>query len=99
VICRKLVFAPPIGARRCNIHVRENAAPNSRLALLFRDYLRADESARLAWGTFKRRLAASVPDLADYGQIKAPATEILMVAAEKWAADRACAPWPKSSVA
>src|SRR5258708_5686994 len=22
--CRKLVFAPPVGARRCNVHLREN---------------------------------------------------------------------------
>ncbi|MDP5313385.1 hypothetical protein P8A21_20160 [Streptomyces poriferorum] len=34
----------------------------------------------------KQRLALSVPDLLDYGQIKAPATEILMAAAERWAA-------------
>ncbi len=31
-----------------------------------------------AWGRFKTRLAQSVTDLADYGQIKAPAQEILM---------------------
>lgn len=37
-------------------------------------------------GAFKRRLAHSVPDLLDNGQIKAPATEILMIAAERWAA-------------
>jgi hypothetical protein len=37
-----------------------------------------------AWGAFKRRLAAEVPDLLAYGQIKAPATEILMIAAECW---------------
>jgi hypothetical protein len=43
-------------------------------------------ATRDGWGAFKRRLAASVPDLADYGQIKAPATEILMGAAERWAA-------------
>ncbi|MFI6608319.1 hypothetical protein [Streptomyces sp. NPDC050507] len=35
----------------------------------------------------KQRLALSVPDLLDYGQIKAPATEILMAAAERWAAE------------
>jgi GrpB-like predicted nucleotidyltransferase (UPF0157 family) len=85
--CRKLVFAPPVGARSCNVHLRENIGPNARYALLFRDYLRADEAARRAWGGFKERLAVSVPDLLDYGQIKAPATEVLMAAAERWAAD------------
>lgn len=85
--CRKLVFAPPVGARRCNVHLREAGGPNVRFALLFRDYLRADDTARRSWGAFKRRLAQSVPDLADYGQIKAPATEVLMGAAERWAAE------------
>ncbi len=84
--CRKLVFAPPIGARRCNVHLRESTGANARFALLFRDYLRADAAACRAWGTFKQRLAGSVPDLLAYGQIKAPATEVLMAAAERWAA-------------
>jgi len=81
----KLVFAPPVGARRANVHVRECHSGNARFALLFRDYLRSDGTARRAWGAFKQRLAVSVPGLLDYGQIKAPATEILMVAAERWA--------------
>jgi len=84
--CPKLVFAPPVGARRCNVHLREVGGPNARFALLFRDYLRADAGAREAWGAFKQRLALSVPDLLDYGQIKAPATQVLMAAAERWAA-------------
>jgi GrpB-like predicted nucleotidyltransferase (UPF0157 family) len=88
--CHKLVFAPPVGARACNVHVRGSTGPNTRYALLFRDFLRADAPSRQAWGAFKQRLAQSVPDLADYGQIKAPATEILMVAAERWATD---SPW------
>ncbi|MGW6399187.1 GrpB family protein [Streptomyces sp. NPDC055134] len=88
--CRKLVVAPPVGARPCNVHLRESTGPNARYALLFRDYLRADEPAWRAWrawGAFKQRLAASVPDLFDYGQIKATASEILMAAAERWATD------------
>lgn len=36
-------------------------------------------------GAFKRRLAVSVPDFMDYGQIKAPATDVLIGAAERWA--------------
>ncbi|MFC4032118.1 GrpB family protein [Streptomyces polygonati] len=90
--CRKLVFAPPIGARSCNVHLREGDGPNARFALLFRDYLRADEAALRAWGAFKQRLALSVPDLLDYGQIKAPATEVLMGAAERWAAETGWSP-------
>jgi GrpB-like predicted nucleotidyltransferase (UPF0157 family) len=90
--CRKLVFAPPIGARTCNVHVRLDGGPNARYALLFRDYLRADERARTGWGAFKQRLAVSVPDLMDYGQIKAPATEVLMAGAERWAEARGWSP-------
>ncbi|TYB64417.1 GrpB family protein [Nonomuraea sp. PA05] len=92
--CRKLVFAPPVGARRCNVHVREMGGQNARFALLFRDYLRADEVARLAWGAFKKRLALSVPDLLDNGQVKAPATAVLMRAAERWAAETGWRPAP-----
>ncbi|MFI6942640.1 GrpB family protein [Streptomyces sp. NPDC050418] len=82
----KLVFAPPVGARRCNVHLRVAGGAGARFALLFRDYLRADETAREAWGAFKQRLAVSVTDAPDYGQIKVPATVVLMGAAERWAA-------------
>jgi GrpB-like predicted nucleotidyltransferase (UPF0157 family) len=92
--CRKLVFAPPVGARRCNVHLREEGSPNIRCALLFRDYLRADDAARRSWGAFKKRLALSVPDLLDYGQIKAPAWEVLMIAAELWATETGWQPVP-----
>jgi GrpB-like predicted nucleotidyltransferase (UPF0157 family) len=85
VECAKLVFAPAVGARACNIHFRRQEGPNTSYALLFRDYLRADERARCGWGAFKQRLAQSVPDLMAYGQIKAPATDVLMCAAERWA--------------
>ncbi|GAA1122363.1 hypothetical protein GCM10009630_20220 [Kribbella jejuensis] len=82
--CDKLVFAPPIGERPTNIHFRLATGPNTRFALLFRDYLRANPAARTAWGAFKQRLAQSVPDIFDYGQIKAPATTLLMQSAEHW---------------
>jgi GrpB-like predicted nucleotidyltransferase (UPF0157 family) len=94
VIYRKQVFAPAVGARSCNIHVREQGGLNVRYALLFRDYLRADASAAEAWGRFKIRLAQSVDDLADYGQVKAPAQEILMGSAERWAEDQNWHPYP-----
>lgn len=92
--CRKQVFAPAAGDRPCNIHVREHGGPNVRYALLFRDYLTADSRAAGAWGRFKMRLAQSVSDLADYGQIKAPAQEILMQSAERWARDECWKPEP-----
>jgi GrpB-like predicted nucleotidyltransferase (UPF0157 family) len=81
----KLVFAPPPGARAVNVHVRLRGGPNARFPLLFRDFLRADSEARDSWGAFKQRLSRAVPELLAYGQIKAPATAILMSAAERWA--------------
>lgn len=81
----KLVFAPPIGERAANVHVRESGSATARRNLLFRDFLRADEPARVAWGSFKQRLAQTTADLYDYGQIKQPATDVLMIAAENWA--------------
>lgn len=53
--CDKLVFAPPAGERPTNIHFRRADGPNARFALLFRDYLRAEPTAREAWGAFKQR--------------------------------------------
>ncbi len=88
----KLVFAPPIGERASNVHVRETASANARRNLLFRDFLRADDPARNAWGDFKQRLAHSATDIYEYGQIKSPATEILMIAAEGWARSTAWTP-------
>jgi hypothetical protein len=49
VECAKLVFAPPVGARSCNVHIRLHDGPNTRHALLFRDFLRADDRARRSW--------------------------------------------------
>jgi GrpB-like predicted nucleotidyltransferase (UPF0157 family) len=74
--------------------VRVHGGPNVRYALLFRDYLIADAHAACAWGRFKTRLAQSVRDLADYGQIKAPAQEILMQSAQRWAIDQDWQPSP-----
>ncbi|MGH3672365.1 MAG: GrpB family protein [Pseudonocardiaceae bacterium] len=81
----KLVFAPPVGERAANVHVRETSSATARRNLLFRDFLRADRTARHAWTTFKQRLAQVVTNLADYGQLKQAPTEILMIAAEDWA--------------
>jgi dephospho-CoA kinase len=37
------------------------------------------------WGAFKTRLAETVTDLYDYGQIKASVQPLLMERAENWA--------------
>ena len=72
--------------RDANVHVRVAGAPNERYALLFRDYLRADDEARAGWEQVKRRLAAELPDRDAYALAKDPLTDELMRAAEAWAA-------------
>ena len=88
----KLVFAPPEDGRASNIHVVEAASPAARRKLLFRDFLRANDTARDAWSDFKHRLAAMASDVYQYGQAKAGPTEILLIAAESWARQTQWAP-------
>lgn len=82
----KLVFAPPAGTRYANVHVRSSDSPAARAALLFRDFLRADEGSRQRWGDTKASIAAEAPELVAYGQMKQPAWMQLMKSAEEWAA-------------
>jgi GrpB-like predicted nucleotidyltransferase (UPF0157 family) len=88
----KLVFRPRPELRTSNVHVRVSGSPNERYALLFRDYLRADEAAARRWGRFKTALGAACGTLSEYGSVKDPATDILMESAESWAASRAWTP-------
>ncbi|MFZ1879886.1 MAG: GrpB family protein [Gaiellaceae bacterium] len=82
----KLLFGPPTGERPSNVHVRVSGAPNERYALLFRDFLRANDRARELWGTFKEQLVAEVGGDRDlYVELKDPATDVLLTAAEEWA--------------
>jgi GrpB-like predicted nucleotidyltransferase (UPF0157 family) len=83
--CPKLVFAPPAGERASNVHVVQAASEAARRKLLFRDFLRAHDTARDAWSDFKQRLAAMATDIYQYGQAKTGPTQILMIAAESWA--------------
>ncbi len=83
----KLVFASPPAMRPGNLHVRAAGSPNERYALLFRDFLRAHPAERDAWGRFKKRLASAVSTPQAYGQVKDPATDILIALAERWARD------------
>jgi GrpB-like predicted nucleotidyltransferase (UPF0157 family) len=92
----KLVFAPPEGERASNIHVVEAGSEAARRKLLFRDFLRAHDTARDAWGDFKQRLAAMTTDVYQYGQAKAGPTEILMIAAESWAHQTQWSPPPST---
>jgi len=89
----KMVFTPPDDERLCNVHVREVGRANRRYALLFRDYLRATPHAVTAWFEMKRRLGEQYPDDSmTYGYVKDAATDVLMLAAERWAEERGWEP-------
>jgi len=70
-----------------NLHVRAVGSPNERLALLFRDYLRAHPAAVAAYSRFKLMLAAAVPDLGTYTDVKDPVVDLVVAAAGQWATD------------
>lgn len=88
----KLVFAPPVGGPNCNVHVRVDGTPPTRVARLFRDYLIANPDKVVIWSDFKHAIAAAAPDLAGYGQIKAPAWLLLMECANRWATEHQASP-------
>jgi GrpB-like predicted nucleotidyltransferase (UPF0157 family) len=75
-----------------NLHVRLAGSPNERVALLFRDWLRAHPAAVAAYADFKARLAAAVPDLGAYTDIKDPVVDLVIAAAEPWAAQTGWTP-------
>lgn len=89
---QKMVFAPPVGARTMNLHVRVTSSGPERLSLLFRDHLRARPDRAAEWALFKMKAAQSAADLAAYGQLKAPAWRLLMQLAEAWATETGWAP-------
>lgn len=69
-----------------NLHVRRVGSPNERLALLFRDWFCAHPSAVPAYGLFKERLVGVTTDVDTYADVKDPVVDLVMVAAEQWAA-------------
>jgi GrpB-like predicted nucleotidyltransferase (UPF0157 family) len=83
----KLFASSPADQRRVHVHVRALGSPNERFALLFRDFMRAHPDAREAWALFKIELAKIAPTVQDYVEVKDPATDVVMVVAERWAAD------------
>ena len=70
-----------------NLHVRVVGSPNERLALLFRDWMRAEPDAVAAYSAIKRSLAAAIPDVDTYTDVKNPIVDLVIVAAEAWATE------------
>jgi GrpB-like predicted nucleotidyltransferase (UPF0157 family) len=93
----KRFFRPPPGQRPTNLHVRVDGRANQRYPLLFRDYLRAHSRSAAAYAELKRRLAENLRDLGTYADVKDPACDLIIVAAEDWAAANAWAPGPSDA--
>ena len=70
-----------------NLHVRLVGSPNERVALLFRDWLRAHPQAVAAYSAFKIALAAAVGDMEPYTEVKDPVVDLVIAAAGRWARD------------
>jgi GrpB-like predicted nucleotidyltransferase (UPF0157 family) len=82
---------------RANVHVRVAGSANQRYALLFRDYLREHPASADAYAELKRRLAAELRDVGRYADAKDPACDLIMVAAEEWAAATGWEPGPSDA--
>jgi len=83
----KWMFGPPTGQRATNLHVRLAGKPNQRYPILFRDYLRTHPAVSEAYSRIKSALARLHPDDHDaYCDVKDPACDIIVAAAEAWAA-------------
>jgi GrpB-like predicted nucleotidyltransferase (UPF0157 family) len=84
--------------RRINLHIRILGRFNQRYPLLCRDYLRSHPSAARAYGEVKRHLAGIVGDDVDaYYAVKNPVFDIIMAAAEAWAAGSGWEPGPSDA--
>jgi GrpB-like predicted nucleotidyltransferase (UPF0157 family) len=68
-----------------NLHVRRVGSPNERLALLFRDWMRAHPESVASYAAFKRALATAVPNIDVYSDVKDPVVDLVISVAEEWA--------------
>ncbi len=66
-------------------HVRIVGISNWRFALLFRDYLRAQEQVRYAYAQVKKRLTEHYISIGNYAYIKDPICDLIYLQAEQWA--------------
>lgn len=83
VLVKRLHGAADPG-RLVHLHVRTEAAPAWRAALLFRDWLRAVPAARDEYAAHKRELAAADLTTSEYAEAKAPWVTAALPRAETW---------------
>jgi dephospho-CoA kinase len=70
-----------------HLHVREVGSPGGRLALLLRDWWRADPAERAGYEAAKRQLRAAAPDVTAYADAKEPWFATAVPRALGWARD------------
>lgn len=91
-------FRPSASQRPTSVHVRVEGRPNQRYALVFRDYLRSDRRAAEAYERIKVALARLHPDdMNAYTDVKDPACDIILEAAEAWAESAGWQPGPSDA--
>jgi len=93
----KRLFNTPDTEKQANVHVRVEGRANQRYGLLFRDYLRQHPPAADAYGELKRRLAAELRNVGVYADVKDPACDLIIVAAEDWARATGWKPGPSDA--
>jgi GrpB-like predicted nucleotidyltransferase (UPF0157 family) len=94
----KWTFVPSGDRRATNVHVRLSGRANQRYALLFRDYLRAFPAATQAYELVKIVLAKHhSADREAYYEVKDPVCDIIIQAAELWAAQINWQPGPSDA--
>jgi GrpB-like predicted nucleotidyltransferase (UPF0157 family) len=83
---KKWLFRTDENYRPVNVHVRLEGRANQRYALLFRDYLRANQPVAMAYAQAKRALAQyHAGDINAYYDVKDPICDIIIGGAEMWA--------------
>ncbi|KRE37150.1 dephospho-CoA kinase [Janibacter sp. Soil728] len=75
-----------------HLHVREVGSPGWRWAVLFRDWLRSEESARVDYRAEKERLAASGLRRGEYAEAKEPWFDAAHERIEAWARETGWSP-------
>jgi GrpB-like predicted nucleotidyltransferase (UPF0157 family) len=75
-------------ARHVHVHIWEAGSDDERRHVLFRDWLRVDESDRILYEDAKRRLAdRRWRDVNYYAEAKSPVIAEIMERARSWAAE------------
>ena len=94
----KRYFRDSPRTRRTNVHVRVAGSFGEQLALLFRDYLRADGATAEEYAQLKRRLAHELADdRAAYTEAKAPFIWNVVRRADTWAQSTGWQPAPSDA--